>query len=247
MTASALQLQNLIIGYPGRTLSNPLSLEIPVGTSLGIIGGNGTGKTTLVKTLMGLIPPLQGGLHWKQGTTFGYVPQESQIDMLFPLTVFDLLKMGMIYHLPRLRRTSRTAEKAASSILDEMEIHPLKEHLVRNLSGGMRQRALIARAWISKPQVLIMDEPFNSLDHVFKEKLWNIFAEWKKNHELTLVIIDHDLNRIINQVDWAIVLGPQGTISGPTAEVINPENLSKAYGAPLHVHQENGHLQVHFL
>ena len=247
MEKPALQLNHLVIGYPGRPLSAPLSLEIPVGTSLGIIGGNGTGKTTFVKTLMGLLPSFKGSLSWKPGTTFGYVPQESQIDMLFPLTVFDLLKMGMIHHLPRFRNTSPALNLATKTILDEMEIYKLKHCLVRDISGGERQRALIARAWVSKPQVLIMDEPFNSLDYLFKGKLWEIFSAWKKNHELTLLIIDHDLNRIINQVDWVIILGPESTVYGPVAEIINPENLSKAYGAPLHVHKENGNLQVHFL
>ncbi len=247
MTSPLLQLKNLVIGYPGKVLSPPLNLEIPTGASVGVIGSNGTGKTTLLKTLMGLIPPLQGKLQWKTKTALGYVPQEGQIDMLFPLQVFDLLKMGMIHQLPRFRKTNHKLEKATDGILEEMEIGRLKKALVRDLSGGQKQRALIARAWVSKPSVLLMDEPFNSLDHQFKEKLWKIFSMWKKNHELTLFIIDHDLNRIINQVEWLIVLGPKGTLLGPTKQVMTPENLSRVYGAPLHVHQENGYLQVHFL
>lgn len=244
---SLLTLNRLVVGYSGRGLSSPLNLEVSAGTSLGIIGGNGTGKTTLVKTLMGLIPPLEGEVFWKQGTRFGYVPQENQVDMLFPLRILDLLKMGMVGKLPRFRNSSPSLKEAIHSILAEMEISSLKHSLVRDVSGGERQRSLIARAWVSKPDVLIMDEPFNSLDYLFKEKLWRIFANWKENHPLTLVMIDHDLNRIINQVDQVIVLGSHGTVCGSTREVITPENLTKAYGAPLHVHHENGNLQVHFL
>jgi ABC-type Mn2+/Zn2+ transport system ATPase subunit len=132
-------------------------------------------------------------------------------------------------------------------VLSEMEILPLKRALVREISGGERQRALIARAWVSRPKAMLMDEPFNSLDYRFKEKLWGIFQAWQQSHELTLVIIDHDLNRLINQVDRLIVLGPQATLCGKTAEILQPELLSRAYGAPVHVHQEDGIHQVHFL
>jgi len=243
----ALQLQDLVVGYPGRVLTSPLSLQLPVGSRLGIIGGNGSGKTTLLKTLMGIQSPLQGSYQWKPGSQFGYVPQESHVDPLFPLSVSDLLKMGMLKGLSRFRKTSPSYRKAALSMLEEMEIPEREEALVRDLSGGERQRALIARAWINKPQVLVMDEPFAAIDHRFKEKLWGIFSSWQRDHELTLLIIDHDLNRVINQVDWLIVLGHRGTAVGPVEEILKPETLSHAYGAPLHVHRENGQFQVHFL
>ena len=132
-------------------------------------------------------------------------------------------------------------------ILEEMEIARLKPALIQDLSSGERQRALIARAWISRPNALILDEPFNFLDYLFKEKFWKRLAVWQQDHEFSVILIDHDLNRIINEVQWLVVLGPKGTVFGPAAEVLQAEVLSRAYGAPLHVHQENGHLQVHFL
>jgi len=242
-----LQLQDLVVGFPGRVLTSPLSLQLPVGARLGIIGGNGSGKTTLLKTLMGLQAPLEGSFRWKPGSAFGYVPQESHVDPLFPLSVDDLLKMGMLQGLSRFRKISKSNKRAGQAMLEEMEILHRQEALVRDLSGGERQRALIARAWISKPQILVMDEPFAALDHRFKEKLWEIFSSWQRDHELTLLIIDHDLNRIINQVDWLIVLGHRGTAIGPVETILQPETLSHAYGAPLHVHRENGQFQVHFL
>ncbi|HCU23543.1 MAG TPA: hypothetical protein DF383_00890 [Deltaproteobacteria bacterium] len=242
-----LELKNLVSGFPGRPLTTPLTLQVAAGSRLGIIGGNGSGKTTLVKTLLGLRPPLSGTVFWKKGIRFSYVPQENQVDMLFPLTISDLLKMGMVGGLSRWRRFSPRVRQALQSVLKEMELTPLAEVLLRDLSGGERQRALIGRAWISRPQTLLMDEPFNSLDYRFKEKLWRILKEWQMHHDLTLLLIDHDLNRVINQVDHLIVLGSEKTLGGPTAEILQPETLSQAYGAPLHVHRENGHFQVHFL
>jgi len=242
-----LKLKNLVVGYEKTRLSTPLNLELPAGDTLGIIGNNGSGKSTLLKTLTGILPALDGQIQWAQDIRLGYVPQENQVDMLFPLTVSDLMRMDMLPSLPRLRSTSPAFRKAQSEILEEMEIQYLEENLVRDLSGGERQRALIGRAWISRPQVLLMDEPFNSIDYRFREKLWRIFSRWKNHHDLTLIMIDHDLNRILNQVQWLIVLGPEATLCGRRDEILQPNLLSQAYGAPLHVHQENGQIQIHFL
>ena len=247
MNPPVLQIKGLVAGYPGRPLTSSLSLTVPAGARLGIIGGNGSGKTTLMRTLLGLNQPLQGQVVWDQGISLGYVPQENQVDMLFPLTVFDLLKMGSFGNLPRLRRDSKDLSRELDQILEEMDILPLKNTLLRDLSGGEKQRALIGRAWVSRPQALLMDEPFNSIDYRFKEKLWKIFGAWRERHDLTLILIDHDLNRLINQVDFLIVLGPSGNLCGPIAEILQPNILTQAYGAPLHVHRENDLLQVHFL
>lgn len=245
--SEVLQIQDLVAGYPGRALTTPLNLRLPKSSRLGIIGGNGSGKSTLMRTLLGLISPLQGRILWSSEISLGYVPQENQVDMLFPLSVFDLLKMGAMGRLPRLRASTRKLDEDLNKVLEAMEISQLRNALLRDLSGGEKQRALIGRAWISRPQVMLMDEPFNSLDYRFKEKLWGIFKTWQQDHELTLILIDHDLNRLINQVDHLIVLGPKGALCGSAAEILRPEILSEAYGAPLHVHRENDLLQVHFL
>lgn len=247
MTEAILQIRDLVVGFPGRPLHEPLNLDLPSGGRLGIIGGNGSGKSTLMKTLMGLQKPYRGSFRWREGSRFGYVPQENQVDLLFPMSVDDFLNMGMIEELPRWRRSNQRVEAKILEILNEMEIAPLRETLMRELSGGERQRSLIGRAWIDKPSVLLMDEPFNSLDYRFKEKLWRIFGEWRSKHPLTLLLIDHDLNRVLNQVDYLAVLGPEGSLCGSVSEVLQTEPLSRAYGAPLHVHRENGLFQVHFL
>jgi ABC-type Mn2+/Zn2+ transport system ATPase subunit len=247
MNSNLLQLNELKIGYTGRILSSPMSLQIPEAVRLGIIGGNGSGKTTFLKTILGLIPSLGGSFEWKAGTTFGYVPQEHQLDSLFPITVRDLLKMGGIESLPRLRRSSSEFESRAASVSDLLEIRGLYFRLFRELSGGQRQRALIARALITRPKGLIMDEPHNSLDYSFREKLWRMLDTFQKESSFSWMIIDHDLNRIVNQVNWICLMGPKKIVCGPVSDVLKQEILSEAYGEPVHIHQEDGRFQVHFL
>ncbi|MFO1519998.1 MAG: ABC transporter ATP-binding protein [bacterium] len=245
--SSLLRLQQLEIGYPGKPLASPFSLEIPPNVRLGIIGGNGSGKTTLVRTLLGLLPPLRGSYRWQEGSTFGYVPQEHQLDSLFPLTVQDLLKMGAFETLPRFKSSSFAFEKASRALLDRFEIRGQEHRLFRELSGGQRQRALIARALLNRPEVLILDEPHNSLDYLFREKLWKILGEIQKEASFAWIVIDHDLNRILHQVDWICLMGPQKAVCAPLREVLQEKVLSEAFGEPVHVHQENGRFQVHFL
>jgi zinc/manganese transport system ATP-binding protein len=175
------------------------------------------------------------------------VPQEHQLDLLFPLNVRDLLKMGALLELPHLRGSSPAFEKSADAVLDLFEIRGLHRTLFRELSGGQRQRALIARALLAHPSVLVMDEPHNSLDSSFREKLWEVLKEFQKERTLAWIVIDHDLNRILHRINWLCLMGPQKVVTGPVEEMLKPSILSEAFGEPVHVHQENGRFQVHFL
>lgn len=247
MEDALLSLDRLVVGYPGRVLTQPMTLAIPPKARVGIIGANGSGKTTFIRTLLGLVPPLEGSCVWRPGTTFGYVPQENQIDPLFPLSVDDLLKMGMSRDLPRFRRTSRAFDEAADRTLSELGMTEGRKRLVRELSGGQRQRALIARALISRPEVLLMDEPFSFLDYVFHQKQRDLFREWQSKAAFSLFLVEHDLNLVVNQVEWIVLFGRNKTLCGKATDVLTQEGLSEAYGSKLHLHKEQGEIQIHFL
>lgn len=243
MVDALLKFEAFVAGFPGLPLTSEINAEIPAGVRVGIIGANGSGKSTLVKTLLGLVSPLSGGYAWRAGTRFGYVPQETQVDDLFPLTVEDLLKMGM--------RDASGFNQEADRILRELEIQDLRLSMVRELSGGQRQRALIARALMRRPDVLVMDEPYSFLDYVFNKKLQDRFREWRANDGISVFLVEHDLNLVLNQLDrardWLIVLGRGKTLCGPLAEVLTEKALGEAYGTKVHLHKENGETQVHLL
>jgi ABC-type Mn2+/Zn2+ transport system ATPase subunit len=246
-----LTLDSFVAGYPERKLTSEISAAIPAGVRVGLIGANGSGKSTVVKTLLGLVEPLSGRYRWKRGTRFGYVPQENQLDDLFPLTVEDLLKMGSMELLPRMRPTASSFEREAVRVLRDQEIEPLRRSLVRELSGGQRQRALIARALIARPDVLVLDEPYSFLDHLFNKKLRDRFQEWSAREGLSVFLVEHDLNLLLNQLDrsrdWLMILGREKTLCGPIAEILTETALSGAYGTAVRLHQENGGTQIHIL
>ena len=238
MSDTILEIENLSVGYNGKALSGPFNLSLPKGTTLGILGTNGSGKTTLMKTLLGLTAPLFGSYHWEPGSRFGFVPQESEIDSLFPLTLQDLLEMGA----PRGAKTG-TMEK----ILVQLGMEHLSNKLFRELSGGQKQRALVGRALMGNPEVLLFDEPFNNLDYAFRKKLMDQILVWNREKSMTVILIEHDINRILNEVDYMIILGPHESFAGLTRELLKEKTLEAAYEAPLHIHEENGKLQIHFL
>jgi ABC-type Mn2+/Zn2+ transport system ATPase subunit len=248
MTRPLLTLKSCEIGYAGRRLTQPITCDIPEGACVGVIGSNGSGKTTFVKTILGLVALLSGSYIWPTNPTFGYVPQENRLNPLFPITVMDLLKMGYLPNLPRFQFTSSEFNAAAERVMDVLEIAPLKTRLVRELSGGQRQRTLIARALITQPRVLILDEPLNSLDYAFKQKLWGLLTELRKKENMSIVLIEHDLNRVINHVDWMMLLGTSGTLYGPTQDVMDESNLSDVFQTPVQILRgSHGQIQVQFL
>ncbi len=245
MNKPILQLHELIVGYPERPLSTPLNLQVPQGAILGIMGPNGTGKSTLMKTLLGLNPAFSGSVTWSPKTRFGYVPQEGGIDDLFPFTVKDLLIMG---EKPALwRGLQKSDAQQIATILNELEMGGFESRLFRDLSSGQKQRTLLGRALMSQPDVLVLDEPFSSLDYSFRHRIWKRLKHWHLSSGGTLILIDHDINQLINEVSDLILMGPYQSFAGPKQELLQEGILQQAYEADLHFHHENGHIQVHFL
>ena len=243
MAPPILQLKQLQLGYPGRPLAGPLDLSLPRGATLGIFGVNGVGKSTLFQILLGLRAPLGGSYHWSCGPQRGYVPQASEIDELFPLTVENVLEMGTPWRWGRRFRLSPEQRET----LEQLKLSELTQELFRDLSGGQKQRVLLARALMGSPEVLLLDEPFSSLDYTFRETLWQQLKIWQQERDLTLLIIEHDLNRILNEIDHILLLGPRRHLAGSAELLRSPETLMEILESPLHVHVEADRLQVHFL
>lgn len=159
-----LKLENLTIGYDKKGLLQTTDISIEKGQFWGILGPNGSGKSTLLKTILGLIPPVGGRIESENRAVFGYVPQNEKLDMIFPITVFELVSMGRYSRVPAGNRLSTEDRAAIEQSLEKVGILHLRNRTFRSLSGGEKQRSLLARAIAGEPDILVLDEPTAAVD-----------------------------------------------------------------------------------
>ena len=199
-------LRNVSVGYQGHRVFDKLSLSIPSGVFTGIIGGNGSGKSTLLKTIAGLLQPSQGevligGASPREARAFlGYMPQASNVDWRFPLTVRELVEMGRYQFRwgQRLGRMLRSGDDliAVDRAMALMDVQDLQNRQINELSGGQRQRALIARALARQPRILLLDEPSAALDAISDDQLFDVLCELTELGT-SVVMTTHDLSTVL--------------------------------------------------
>lgn len=201
-----LKLDKLKLGYGKDVVISSLSLEISEGDFVCVVGPNGSGKTTLINGILGLLKPMHGevilnGFSQKQ---IGYVPQESAIDSNFPASVFEIVSTG-------------TLGGGGTTPIDAMKkvgILKLKDKSFAEISGGERQKVLIARALTAAKKMLILDEPSNNLDQKSKNKLYEFLQKLNQDAGMTIMMITHDLdhgnligNKILSLRDEDVFFG----------------------------------------
>jgi manganese/zinc/iron transport system ATP- binding protein len=195
--------ENLSVGYNGQALLQGIDLVVPEGAFLPVVGPNGAGKSTLLRAILGLVPPLAGRIR----TPFavnppGYVAQQKSIDPLYPVSVMDIVLMGayarMGWHGRHYRSETRQRVEA---LLVDFGLAAHRRKTFDQLSGGMRQKALIARALAGDPQVLVMDEPTTELDHNAQEAVLEILYQAAHRDGRTVLLVHHGLARIADLTD----------------------------------------------
>jgi ABC-type Mn2+/Zn2+ transport system ATPase subunit len=236
-----IKLENLAIGYDKSALLDSITLSIVRGQFWGIIGPNGGGKTTLLKTILGLIPPVAGGVHYMEGRhlVFGYVPQRENFDRLFPISVFELVVMGRYGRIPAGSSIKKDDRRIVMECLEKVEIPHLKNHTFRSLSGGEKQRALLARALSGKPDVLILDEPTASVDIKGETTIMELIEKIKEENSLTVLMVTHFLNTVARFADHVVVIDKDSGIfrPGTIEEVFVKEDLRRIFGLDISVDQ----------
>lgn len=200
-TNELITLRNVFVGYEGKTVLTDVNMTIRERDFLGVIGPNGGGKTTLMKTILGLMKPSSGSVTYFRGgaevprLNIGYMPQYTSIDKKFPISVFDVVLSGLSHKKPLLRPFSRGQKERCSAILRDMELADLAERQIGQLSGGQLQRVLLARAVVSEPEVLVLDEPNTYIDRPAQQKLYQQLAEL--NHSCAIVLVSHDIDSVL--------------------------------------------------
>lgn len=189
----------------GKTMAlRDVSLTIYQGDFLGIIGPNGGGKTTLLKLILGLLPPVSGSIRfYQQGQEvsklkIGYLPQISQIDKKFPISVWEVVASGLAEQKPLFRPYTKEQEKRIDDILTQMGVREFSTRPIGELSGGQLQRVLLGRAIVSCPQVLILDEPNSYVDKLFESHFYELLGEINKKS--AVVLVSHDIGTIVSMV-----------------------------------------------
>ncbi len=237
-----IEISNLILGYNGKPVLPELNLNIHQGDFLGVVGPNGAGKSTLLKALLGLIKPLSGRINCSKKIRFGYVPQRESLDELFPLTVRDIVGMArypLTGLLGRIRPEDRTAVENA---LHKLGITHLRDVQFRDISGGQKQRTLIARALATEPDILILDEPTNGMDLKSECAIMEVIRSLNDSG-LTVIMVTHLLNLVARYVKTTLIL-EERVHYGKVGEIFSDQIISGVYDMNVQVRTDSSGKQV---
>jgi zinc transport system ATP-binding protein len=193
---SLIELKNLSLGYDNITVLKDINMVIEENDFICIVGPNGSGKSTLVKGILGLIKPMKGKVIYNdlKKNFIGYMPQETKVDSNFPASVFEIVLSGTLNKKRFNPFYTKEEKENVLDILKLLKIDRLKNKSFQDLSGGQRQKVLLARSLCATSKLLILDEPSNNLDSKSKQELYKTIIDLNKNHNITIIMITHDLD-----------------------------------------------------
>jgi ABC-type Mn2+/Zn2+ transport system ATPase subunit len=222
--AYSILIKDVYAAYHGMPVLEGFSLQVPEGELLGVFGPNGTGKSTLIKVCLGLVPVTSGevrisGYRMSRGSVSfvrkltAYVPQSFDVDRRMPVTAGEVVMMGRFGRMGIFNRVGPGDQAAADDALHMLGVRHLAERTFGRLSGGEKQRVIIARALAQEPRILLMDEPTNSLDWESKKRMCSLIREVHMERKLTTLIVSHDIDLLADTCD-RIMLMERGHIIG---------------------------------
>jgi ABC-type Mn2+/Zn2+ transport system ATPase subunit len=227
--------EHLTLGYRNRVVVQDLSFEIHRRDTLGIVGPNGCGKTTLLRTILGLIQPLRGSVERDPTLVVSYVPQRDRLDTLLPITALEVVLMGRTARAGVLRRTRAEDQDAARRALARVDVESLGPQLFRNLSGGQQQRVLLARALAADPDMLVLDEPTAGMDIASEAAIVAFLQDLNRTRGMTILIVTHLLSLVLNFASSIMLMGSDEVLHGPVDEVLKEDRLTALYRVPIHL------------
>jgi len=250
VTAALLRLDAVGVRLGGREIFRDVSLTLRAGEFTGLIGPNGAGKTTLLRVILGL-QPVTGGAVLIDGAprpprdaSIGYVPQKLAIEPDMPLRVRDVVALGIDGHKFGLRLPSRARRELVSDMLTAVGAQRYADARVGELSGGEQQRVMIAHALISRPRLLLLDEPLANLDISSEQGIVSVLARLARAERIAVLLSAHDMNPLMPVMDRIVYVAAGRVAVGRTDEVVQSEVLSRLYGQHVDVIRVHGRVLV---
>lgn len=228
---TVVDVEHLFFSYPDRSVLQDISFSVQKGEFIGIIGPNGGGKTTLLKLILGFLKPDAGSVKvfgqapQTVSKQMAYVPQTARFDRQFPISVMELVLSGRLSRLPWHGRYSPEDYKKAVQALEKVNLAHMQEASFGTLSGGQAQRALIARALVAEPKLLLLDEPTASVDSQAEADIYSILENLRGS--ITILMVTHNLNAVIDRVDRVICVQN-------SAFVLKPEEVCQHFAIGLY-------------
>jgi zinc/manganese transport system ATP-binding protein len=244
-TADVLAVEGVSVRLAGRQILDDVSFTIGAGQFTGLIGPNGAGKTTLLRVILGLQRPTSGAVavlgqpKSRRNSSIGYVPQKVLLDSDLPMRARDLVGLGIDGNRFGVPLPSKRRSEAVREMLRAVDAERFADARVGNLSGGEQQRVLIAHALISRPRLLLLDEPLANLDLGSGQEVVRLLARIATEQQVAVLLSAHEVNPLLPVLDQVVYLAEGRAASGTTEQVIQPDVLSKLYGHHvdvLHVH-----------
>ncbi len=259
--ADLLRLDGVGVRLGGRQVLSDVTFSLGKGDFAGIIGPNGAGKTTLLRVILGLLEPSGGrvlidgeprhskalhskALHHKNKGSIGYVPQKLVIDPDMPLRARDVVSLGLDGHRLGFAFPSRQRRELVERALCDVGAAGYADARVGELSGGEQQRVLIAHALISRPKLLLLDEPLANLDLRSEQEIVAVLGKLAREQEISVLLSAHDMNPLLGVMDRIVYVAGGHAAAGATDEVVTSDGLTRLYGHRVDVIRVHGRVLV---
>ena len=250
MNQDLLRLEDVSVRLGGREVLKDVSLRISPGEFTGLIGPNGAGKTTLLRVVLGLQPVtsgevlLDGAPRPHRDSSIGYVPQKLALEPDMPLRVRDVVSLGLDGQKFGIRLPSRARRELVSDMLAAVGAQRYADARVGELSGGEQQRVMIAHALISRPKLLLLDEPLANLDISSEQGIVSVLARLARAEHVAVLLSAHDMNPLMPVMDRIVYVAAGRVAVGDADQVVQPEVLSRLYGRHVDVIRVHGRILV---